>query len=197
MTRTKKAGRIQSRNQAGFTLIEVMISMVILMIGLLSVLAVFGVSMAATQNVQLDQIARQKAMEAVESIYTARQTQQITFAQIANTPTGIFKPGFQNILSAGPDGLVGTGDDGTGPNPGCPGIYQCVVLPGPDGKMDTAVTYELKNFQRQIQIANVANPDLTPNLNLKQIIVTVQYQESGRGATPMTYQIQGLISSFR
>jgi prepilin-type N-terminal cleavage/methylation domain-containing protein len=180
--------------QSGFTLIEVVISIVILMVGLLSVLAVFGVAMANTQTVQMDQIARQKTMEAVESVYTARQTQQLTFAQIANTPTGIFKTGFQDVLSAGPDGLVGTADDGTGPNPGCPGTYQCVVLPGVDGKMGDAVTYELKNFKRQIQIANVNNPDGTPNLNLKQIIATVQYSN---GRTQKTYQVQGLISSFR
>jgi hypothetical protein len=151
--------------------------------------------MSSTQSVQLDQIARQKAMEAMESVYTARQTQQITFAQIANTPTGIFKTGLLNILTAGPDGLVGTGDDGTGPNPGCPGTYQCVVLPGTDGTMKNPIVYELRNFQRQIQIANVNNADGTPNPNLKQVAVTVQYT-TPRGLQK-TYQVQGLISSFR
>ena len=37
-----------SRNECGFSLLEVMISMVILMIGLVSLLGVFGLAMAST-----------------------------------------------------------------------------------------------------------------------------------------------------
>jgi len=39
-------------------------------------------SPSATHSVQNDSIARQKAGEAIESIYTARQTSQITFDKI-------------------------------------------------------------------------------------------------------------------
>src|SRR5438445_4834739 len=45
-------------------------------------------------------IARQKATEAFESIFTARATNQITYAQIQNVPNGIF--------TAGPTPLMGT-----------------------------------------------------------------------------------------
>ena len=68
--------------QRGFTLIETMIAIAILTIGIVSLLAVFGTAVAATQNAQENLIARQKALETMESIYTARNTQQIFFSQI-------------------------------------------------------------------------------------------------------------------
>ena len=62
-------------------------------------------------------------MEAVESIYTARNTQQLGFGAIANTNAagGIFKPGYQPLLAAGADGLVGTTEDAN--FPACPGGF--------------------------------------------------------------------------
>ena len=60
MPRVKSAG--------GFSLLEVVISMAILTIGLISLLGVFGIAMAATQGTQQDMIAKQLADEALESI---------------------------------------------------------------------------------------------------------------------------------
>jgi len=74
-------------------LVEAMISVVVLTIGLVAVLSVFAVAVSSMQNVQMDQIARQKATETLESIFTARQTAQLSFASIQNTPNGIFTPG--------------------------------------------------------------------------------------------------------
>ena len=83
------------------------------MIGLLAVLATFAMAIGNTTSVQNDSIARQKAAEAVESIYTARQTSQLTFDQIQNVGAGngIFKVGFTPMTDAGPDGLDNTADD--------------------------------------------------------------------------------------
>ena len=83
------------RTQRGFSLIEVMISMAILTIGLLSLLGVFGIAMASTQGSQENNTAKQLANEAMEGILTARETANITWAQINNTGSGgIFVPGF-------------------------------------------------------------------------------------------------------
>ncbi len=101
--------------QRGFGLLETLIGIVVLMIGLLAVLATFALAIGNTQSVQYDSIARQKAAEAVESIYTARQTSQISFNQIQNVAgagsPGIFVVGFTPMTDAGPDGLDNTTDD--------------------------------------------------------------------------------------
>jgi Tfp pilus assembly protein PilV len=101
------------RKQMGFSLLETVIAIVVLMVGLLAVLATFALAIGNTTSVQNDSIARQKAGEAIESIYTARQTSQITFDQIQNqgTGTGIFKVGFTAMTDPGNDGLDNTADD--------------------------------------------------------------------------------------
>lgn len=180
-------------SQSGFTLLEVVISEVLLMIGLVALLGVFTLALSTTQGMQLDQIAKEKAIETMESIYAARSTQQITFAQIANTGTsgGIFTAGTVNgILTPGPDGLDGTADDGTTPQGTCPLPYQCAILPGPDGILGTPddVTIPLSGFNRTITI-NTVNPDL------KQVIVTVGYTDAHKHAK--NYTVEALISSYR
>jgi prepilin-type N-terminal cleavage/methylation domain-containing protein len=186
--------------QGGFTLVETMIAITIMSIGILTLIAAFGAAVNATKYAQEDLIARQKALEAMESIYTARNTQQITFGQIANIASGgIFTNGPTPLLAAGPDGLVNTADDVNFPASGpCPAGPECVVLPGPDGVLGTAddVAMSLSNYTRQITITPALNPDGTVNPNLKQITVTVTYTEAGR-TTPRTYAVNALISSFR
>jgi prepilin-type N-terminal cleavage/methylation domain-containing protein len=187
--------------QRGFTLIETMIAIAILTIGIVSLLAVFGTAVAATQNAQENLIARQKALETMESIYTARNTQQVTFAQIANIANGgIFTSGPTQLLSAGPDGLVNTADDINFPATGvCPTGPECITLPGPDGILGTPDDQprSLANFRREIQIAPVLEADgVTIDPNLKQIIVTVSYITGG-SAVPRTYTVNALISAFR
>jgi len=190
--------------QRGFTLIEVMISIVILSIGLLALVAAFGAALAATQKAQSDLIARQKATQTMESIYTARETGEITFNQIANVSAGgIFVDGAKPMLCAGPDGLIGTADDGPCTNPqtgaACPnGGVECLTLPGPDGIMGTAddQLISLANYTRTITIANVLNPDGTVNPNLRQLTVTATYTQPGT-KTERTYTANALISAFR
>ena len=193
--------RSQASRQDGFTLIETMIAIAIMSIGIVTLLAAFGTAVATTQNAQANLIARQKALQAMESIYTARNTQQITFAQIANISSGgIFTTGATQLLAAGPDGLVNTADDVTFPATGpCPTGPECLVMPGPDGILgnadDTAMS--LANFKRQIQINPVLEADgVTVDPNLKQIVVTVTYTTAVTSALH-TYTIDALISAYR
>ena len=191
----------RSRAQRGFTLIETMIAIVILMIGVLTLVAAFGTAVASTQNAQENLIARQKALEAVESIFTARNTQQITFARIANTASGgIFTSGPTPLWSAGPDGLVNTSDDVPFPANGvCPAGPECIALPGPDGILGTAddVPMSLTNFTREIQINPVLEADgVTVNPNLKQVTVIVSYTAGG-SSVPRSYTVNVLLSAFR
>jgi prepilin-type N-terminal cleavage/methylation domain-containing protein len=192
--------RAGARAQHGFTIIETMIAIAIMSIGILTLIATFAGGVAATQTAQENLIARQKTLEAMESIYTARNTQQIGFSQIANFPTGIFTAGPTKLLCPGPDGLVNTTDDVNCPANGpCAAGPECVVMPGPDGILGTAddVGMSLANFTRQIQINSVLESDgVTIDPTLKQVVVTVTYTPDGSTAA-RSYTVNALISAYR
>jgi prepilin-type N-terminal cleavage/methylation domain-containing protein len=200
MTQTNRFLR-KPHAQRGFTLIEVMIAVVIMTVGLLAVMASFGTAITATASAQEDLIARHKALDAMESIYTARNSQQLPFASINNVSAGgIFLSGALPLLCAGPDGIVGTADDTpcTAPDTGaaCPGGVECLVLPGPDGVLGTAddVTQSLSNFTRTIAFNPVALPNGNINTNLIAVTITVRYVKPGWPAR--AYSVNGLISSY-
>jgi len=186
MSKSKHAAVSNSPRQQGFALLETLIAIVVLMIGLLAVLATFAMAIGNTTSVQNDSIARQKATEAVESIYTARQTGQITFDKIQNVGAGngIFKVGFTPMMDPGPDGLDNTGDDVTATPVRLPGASGVITNTSAD------VLVDLSNFSRQVQIANVPG-----NPNVRQITLSVRYPVPQGWLK--TYQVQALIASFR
>lgn len=193
--------KTEQAKQSGFSLVEVMIAIVVMTIGLLAVVGAIATAVASTQSAQEDLIARHKALEALESIYTARNSQQIPFNAINNTGSGgIFNSGAQSLLCAGPDGLVGTTDDvpcttfggATCPNSG----VECWVLPGPDGILGTAddQTMSLVNFKRTITISQVLLSNGTVNDNMIAVSVAVTYTKDN--LPPRTYTVNGLISRY-
>jgi type II secretory pathway pseudopilin PulG len=201
MTQNGITKKMSHRRQRGSSLIEVMIAVVVMTVGLLAVIATFATAIAATQSAEEDLVARQKALEAMESIYTARNSQQIPFASIANVASGgIFKGGAQALLCAGPDGLVGTADDvgcTTTAGAACPnGGVECMVLPGRDGILGTAddQIMSLANFTRTIAINPVLLPSGAVNANMVAITITVSYSKAGMPFR--TYTANGLISSY-
>jgi prepilin-type N-terminal cleavage/methylation domain-containing protein len=179
--------------ECGFTLIEVVISMAVLTIGLVSLLGVFGLSMAATQTSQQDMIAKQLANEALESIITARNTSQLTWDQIENvgTGSGIFVTGLQPINLAGADGIIGTADDAND-------SLQVLREPGPDGIYGTSddVLVPLTGYRRQITIGQVVDSNGNVMNTLRSINVTIQYSTPRLGVQK-TYVLNSFISQFR
>jgi prepilin-type N-terminal cleavage/methylation domain-containing protein len=201
MNKNKFAATAKPQSENGFTLIEVMIAIVVMSIGILAMIASFATAVAATQSAQEDLIARQKALEAMESIYTARNSQQIPFSAVANVSNGgIFLDGAQTLKCAGPDGLVNTGDDvncTTQAGTVCPDNgAECMVLPGNDGILGTAddVTMSLGNFTRTIAVTPVLLPNGNPNSNMMAISITVAYTKAGLPAR--SYTANSLISSY-
>ena len=174
------------RTQKGFSLIEVMVAMVVLAFGVLSLVSVFTQGLRASYQTQIQYIAQQKAQEALETIFTARDTKLLTWAQIANVSHGgVFKDGPQALCASGPDGLFGTNDDDTG----TPDVI--VTGPGPDGNFGTAddVIINLNPWMtRTIVIAPVAS---TPNLN--QITITVSWTSQGQTSQ---YVLVSYISNY-
>jgi prepilin-type N-terminal cleavage/methylation domain-containing protein len=173
--------------QRGFTLLETMIALVVLAVGVLGLAAMLGNSLAYMQGSQEDFIAEQKAQEAAESIFTAKYTNNASFAQIQNngtsTPSGLFLTGPQPLLQVGADGLVGSVND-----TGEPAAY--LLYPGPDMKLGTAddVKIPLANFTRTIAISNVPGEPY-----LRQVLITINYTTGG---LPRTYSMTTFVSSY-
>jgi prepilin-type N-terminal cleavage/methylation domain-containing protein len=197
----RHALRPQTR-QSGFTLIECMISMVILTIGSVGLLGVFGLAVKANQASQSDLIARQLASETIEGIYTARNTAQISWPQIQNVSNGgIFTDGLNPVKCAGADGILDTADDVsclTASGATCPnGGVKCLTEPGPDGIMGTAddVILSLSNYQRQVLIQPLLDTAGNPIQTLNLVTVTIQYSTSS-SPVAKTYVINEYVSAY-
>jgi type II secretory pathway pseudopilin PulG len=182
---------VRDRSADGFSLVEVIVSTGILTAGLLSLAGVFtlGVRHAAGSSASI--IAREKAREAVESVHTARDTGDLSWAKIRNVAqAGVFLAGAQPIKTPGLDGLINTADDG-------PYLEQ-MRAPGPDKLMGTSddVLVPLTDYTREIQITDLmldADPTKV-NPNLRQIKVIVKYKVTGMWRT---YTLTTYVSSFK
>ena len=179
------------RAQRGFTIMEVLISIVVLTIGLVALLAIFGIAVAATQGSQQDLIAKQLASEAMENIFTARNTDQVDTAlgrpilwdDIQNAPDGIFVAGPQAIREAGADGIIGTADDAAA-------LRRTLAVADPDGVL-RGRTLSLTNYTRQIQIAEVPGTSA-----VRSIRVVISYT-TPRSPLPRSCVLSGYISQYR
>jgi hypothetical protein len=156
--------------------------MLILAIGILSMIDVMAQGLKVSSGTQYDFIAKKKAEEAIEAIFTARNTQEKSWDQIQNISNGgIFKDGPQPLYAPGNDGLVGTiNDDAAHPD-------VVIAGPGPDGIMGTADDVVLPlsgmGMTRQIQIGTILDKNGNPTPNLRQITVTMNYTVAGRPKT--------------
>jgi prepilin-type N-terminal cleavage/methylation domain-containing protein len=190
--KSDRGGYKDKKREQGFTLIEVLMSTVVLTVGMVGVLGVFATALAATQSAQQDMIAKQLASEAMESIFTARNTSQLQWLQIQNVgagtnPDGIFVTGYQPINLPGPDGILGTADDANaGP--------ETLQSPGPDGIVGTAddpPATTLTNYSRSIVIAPWPG-----SATLRTVAINVRYV-TPQVHVPKTYTLTALISTFR
>ncbi len=173
--------------ERGFTLLETMIAILVLSIGVLGLAALLGNGLAFLNGSQADFIAQQKAAEAVECVFTARDTQTLSWAQIQNTGSGgLFLAGAQPMLDPGTDGLIGTSADSVA-NP------STIIYPGPDGILGTAddVIIQLSdsyNMTRTITITNIVNEP-----SVRQLQVTINYQS---GRFTRSYTLTTYISQY-
>jgi prepilin-type N-terminal cleavage/methylation domain-containing protein len=167
-------------SQSGFSLVEVMFAITILSVGALGMAGVFATGMQKTTSSPGELVATQKAAETIESVFSARDSHSITWAQLRNQANGgIFKNGPTALTTAGPDGVVNTDDDGA---------VESFDLPGPDQKLGTAddVTKTLTDFTREIKIVDLS-------VDLRTITVTVTYSVNGQ---IKSYVLSAYISSF-
>ena len=177
--------RADVRDDSGFSMIEVLVGATLLIVGVVALegALVFGARQLTASQDQL--IAGQRAAEAVESVFKARDNRVLTWAQIRNVlgatgaDNGVFIDGPRAVRDPGPDGLVNTADDGA---------LAMVVKPGPDGLLGTADDQQtpLNGFTREIEIR-----DLSPTL--RQIRVIVRYRSAVGTAQ---YVLTTYVSSY-
>jgi type II secretory pathway pseudopilin PulG len=199
MKRDRK-GRLK-RQEGGFSLLEVVISIAILTVGLVSLLGVFGLAMASTLTTQEDMIAKQLANEALESIVTARNTTQLGWDDIQNVGSttcssgasscGIFLSNANPIYKAGADGIFGTADDAAAG-------MKTLVEPGPDGIYGTSddLQIPLTGYQRTILISPVTDANGNLVTTLRGVNITVQYSTT-QTRQQKTYVLSSFISQYR
>jgi len=184
--------RLRRNAESGVSLLEVVISMAVLTVGMVSMLGVFGLAMAATQTSQSDMIAKQLANESYESIITARNTSQITWSQIQNVSNGgIFIDGATPIYNAGADGIYGTADDSVAGE-------QTLQDPGPDGVYQTVddILIPLTGYQRTILISPVLDSSGNVVATLRAVTITVTYN-TPQIKTGKTYVLNSFISQYQ
>ena len=169
-------------DEAGITLVETLIAILVLTVGAVGMAATFlhGMKVAGSSPAELT--ATQKAAEAVESVYSARDSHTITWAQLRNVSDGgIFVDGATEIRTGGDDGIINTGDDGE--------VLESVTLPGPDQNLETAADNRIETlagFTREIRIEDVSSV-------LRSLTVVITYKA---GSTTQTYTLTTYISAF-
>ena len=177
--------RRTSDSAAGFTLVELMLAMVVLIIGLLGTATLLLSGLMAGLQAEDLAIANQFAKEGIESVFTARITNTIPFSSVYNkSQGGIFRDGYQPINALGPDGLVNTDVYASQPplefkDPGKDNIYGTAD--------DKYILYT--RFSRQILIQDY------PGDNTQRVI-TVNVQVTSRGITNLVTSMTTVMSPF-
>jgi hypothetical protein len=178
---------IHVRDEGGFSLVESVVALGVLTFGLLGLAQIFTLGLGMVRSSSPDLVAREKAAEAIENVFTARDTRTVTWERIRNvrggtgSDNGVFLDGPQPLTAAGVDGLVNTGDDAKA------GV-EAVMTPGHDNLLGTEddVARPLAEFTREIQIRDVGT-------NLRRIRVIIVY-ETVNG--PREYVLETFVSSF-
>ena len=169
-----------ARGEAGFTLIETMVSLGLLTTGMLSLAAVMSLGLRQMSTSSADVVMVQKATEAIENVFTARDARILTWSQIRNVEDGgIFLDGSQALRDPGADGLINTSDDGD---------LEQAELPGRDNLLgtDDDEVVRLDTYTREIEIT-----DLSPGL--RQIRVIIRY---GAGESTTEYVLTTYVSTY-
>jgi len=175
-----------ARADAGFSLVEAVVGLTLLSVGLIGILGAFMQGMHTISGSNYDIVAREKAVEALESVFSSRDTRTITWSKVRNvqgetgSDGGIFKDGPQNMYLPGADGFVNTADDSA--------TLEAIVQPGPDGLLGTGddLRQELRRFTREIELRTI-------NPTLRLLRVTIRYYV---GREERVYEVSTYISSY-
>lgn len=160
---------MRPKSESGFSYIDVMIALVILMVGILALLSGLSGSILQSRGHEQQVLAKQIATSTMESIMSVKETDTARLGwnavgNVGSNPNangvsqGIFLTGFQPVFqNAGPDEVLGTADD--------------------NGN-------QVAGLQRRIVITDVCDPDRpspicnppgTSAIRIRSVQVTVTY----------------------
>ena len=179
--------RIGKAGQNGFSYIDVMIGIVILMVGILASAGALTANLVRSHETEKQVIAKQIALSTIESIFSARDIARVGGVEgwnsvgnegsnpVAGVNRGIFMTGWRPIREDhGWDGVTGTIDDA------CDAGGPCVV-PRIVNNVTITTTNDspvLDGFERQIVIRDLQDPDRPSpphNIARRRIDVSVRY----------------------
>jgi prepilin-type N-terminal cleavage/methylation domain-containing protein len=177
----------KARKQKGFTLLETMIAMAVLSFGILSIVGVYTQGLRTSAQSQIQFIAQAKAQAAMETLFTARDTHILSWAQIDGTSKGgVFLEGKQPMLAPGQDGLIGTADDDA--------AHPDTVIIGPPGNNDIVSTTGDKTYNLNPLMTRTILFEAVPNnANLKKVTITMDYMSQGQAGQ---FQLICYISNY-
>jgi Tfp pilus assembly protein PilV len=185
------------KNEKGFSYIDTMVGLVILLVGVLALAAAVTTSVIRARQTEQQLIAKQLANSTLESIFSARDIRlsgvdgwssigMIGSNPVDGIPQGIFVIGMTPIReSAGADGIIGTRDDA------CAGTGPCCI-----GGVCNSSTV-IKGFQRQITITDINDPQRpTPPwpIMMRRVDIAITYQA---GNMLRTENVSTVITSYQ
>jgi Tfp pilus assembly protein PilV len=177
--------------QQGFSYIDLMISMLIFMIGVLGMTGALAANRMRSQIIEKQLVAKQLALSSLESILAAKELKPAeevsgwdTIGNVGSNPVnnlnrGIFETDFCPIRqSNGADGIVGTADDA------------CENTTSPCGTNGSPV---IVGYSRKIEISDISSTDYT-TIRQRNVKVTIRYQVNGRN---MEEVIKTIVTDYR
>ncbi len=180
----KSLSQNYNRSNEGFSYIDVMIAIVIMLVGVLALASALTANLIRSYETDKRIVAKQMALSTIESIISARNIKRAGtidgWVSIGNVgtnidggvPRGIFVNGWAPVREdLGWDGIAGTLDDA------CPAANPCVVAGRPPNNGEAML-----GFERKIVITDVNDPEspTPPNkITRRNIEVSIKYYISG------------------
>jgi Tfp pilus assembly protein PilV len=183
----------ENKNQAGFSYIDLMISMLIFLIGILAMVGTLSANRMRAQIIEKQLVAKQVALSSMESILAAKELKPSLTDEYSGWDTigivgtntvngvnrGIFESDYRPIRQGnGADGIIGTADDA------------CTVTTAACGSNNSPVVV---GFDRKIEIDDIADANYS-SIRQRNITVTIRYQVNGRN---MEEVLKTIMTDYR
>lgn len=179
------------KNQAGFSYIDLMISMLIFLIGVLAMTGALAANRMRAATIEKQLLAKQIGLSSLESILAAKELKpsedvsgwdtigNVGSNSVGGVNRGVFETDFRPIRQgAGTDGIIGTSDDAcTNTTVSCNGNSSPVVV----------------GFARKIEISDINSSDYS-TIRQRNLTVTIRYQVNGRN---MEEVIKTIVTDYR